>query len=58
MEFAEGTGERRRFTNGGTESKETKRRRQLTKQESLSGILCVGHTMRSVDAPKAEIVDV
>jgi len=23
---------------------------------SLSGILCVGHNMRSVDAPKTEVV--
>ena len=28
------------------------------KDESLSGILCVGHNMRSADAPKIEIVDV
>ena len=26
--------------------------------KSLSGILCVGHNMRSADAPKIEIVDV
>jgi hypothetical protein len=25
---------------------------------SLSGVLCVGHNMRSVDAPKTKVVDV
>ena len=30
----------------------------LTAATSLSEILCVGHNMRSVDAPKTEIVPV
>jgi hypothetical protein len=29
---------------------------ERTPNPSLSGILCVGHNMRSVDAPKTEIV--